>query len=111
MKALMVALENALGSSKGLDELSNLATEITIGEIMLLDAETSLIKDGLISKMIVENLPGGEAAVRTHAYDTLDLAKPQPFGLLDATEISRVFGSLYELSNQNDSALLSDLIS
>lgn len=106
---LFNALSVGLGGDKKISDLADLVSSITMKQIMDFNAADSLIKDGMISKMIVDSLPNGRASVRVDAYEASDLAKPEPFGLLTSDEITKLFTSLYILSGSDDEALLMDL--
>ncbi len=108
---LFEALKNSLGEGFLVEDLAGLASTITLDQMITFNAQESLIKDGMISKMVVDNIPGGASSIRTHAYDEDDLAEDEPFGLLSTTEITNMFEALYALSGENDDALLTDLMS
>src|SRR5690606_10242922 len=84
---LFNALSVGLGGDKKISDLADLVSSITMKQNMDFNAADSLIKDGMISKMIVDSLPNGRASVRVDAYEASDLAKPEPFGLLTSDEI------------------------
>lgn len=105
----LFAALNHLGADKLVSELGDIASTITIGQARLMNDEGSLIVDGMVSQMIIENI--GEDNVRSHAYDVADLTLgyDDMFGLIDGAELDRLFDALYILSDSDDDALLLNL--